>query len=227
MHGEQEDSRLPRVVWVVLHAAQVVVSLWILLGGGYHAIGRWLGARWLPGDLGRRAVLAAFAVILWVRMTVTAFYILRRRFGWAESLPVIFATALYQWGFAMFGGGARGPLNLLDWSGIGLYIAGSYLNTGSELQRRAFKARPENRGRLYTGGWFAFTRHPNYLGDTLWGLGWGLATHNPWSAVIIAIEVGGFLFSQIPALDRYLESRYADAYRAWARNTKRFLPFVY
>jgi protein-S-isoprenylcysteine O-methyltransferase Ste14 len=227
MHGERETSRVPRLVWVLLHAAEVGVSLWILLGGGNRTVGGWVGARWPVGDLGRRAVLAAFALVLWGRMTVTALYILKRRFGWGEALPVIFATAVYQWGFALLGAGARGRLDLLDAIGIVLYVAGSTLNTSSELQRRAFKALPANEGRLYTGGWFALTRHPNYFGDTLWGLGWALVTHNPWSAAIVAIEVGGFVFSQIPALDRYLEGHYGEAYRAWARRTKRFIPFVY
>jgi steroid 5-alpha reductase family enzyme len=172
-------------------------------------------------------VLAAFAVALWCRMTLTGLVLLRRRFGWSEAIPVVFATALYQWGFALLGAGARGSLDALDWIGIVAYLAGSYFNTGSELQRKAFKAKPEHAGMLYTGGLFALCRHPNYFGDTLWGVGWALVTHRWWSCIIVAIEVGGFVFSQIPVLDAYLEGHYGDAYRAWARKTARFIPFVY
>jgi protein-S-isoprenylcysteine O-methyltransferase Ste14 len=227
VHGERETSRLPRTVWVVLHAAQVGVALWILLGGGYAVIGRWFGATWTAGDPARRAVLAVFAVVLWLRMTLTGLYILQRRFGWNEAAPVIVASAIYQWGFALLGAGARGRFDVLDGIGLALYAIGSAFNTGSELQRRAFKARSENAGKLYRGGLFALTRHPNYFGDTLWGLGWALVTHAGWSAVIVAIEVSGFVFSQIPTLDRYLEAHYGDAYRDWARQTRRFIPFVY
>lgn len=227
MHGERETSRLPRTVWVVLHAAQVGVALWILLGGGYAVIGRWFGATWTAGDPARRVVLAVFAVVLWLRMTLTGLYILQRRFGWSEAAPVIFASAIYQWGFALLGAGAHGRFDVLDGIGIAMYAIGSAFNTGSELQRRAFKARPEHAGKLYRGGLFALTRHPNYFGDTLWGLGWALVTHAGWSAVIVAIEVSGFVFSQIPTLDRYLEAHYGDAYRDWARQTRRFIPFIY
>lgn len=227
MHGEDETSRLPRRVWVAAHAAQVGVTLWILLGGGYAVVGRWFGATWTAGDPARRWILAAFAVVLWIRMTLTGLYILQRRFGWNEAAPVIAASAIYQWGFALLGAGARGRLDVLDGLGIVLYIVGSYFNTGSELQRKAFKARPENRGKLYRGGLFALSRHPNYFGDTLWGIGWALVTHSAWSIIIVAIEVGGFVGSQIPGLDRYLEGHYGDDYRAWARRTKRFIPFVY
>jgi protein-S-isoprenylcysteine O-methyltransferase Ste14 len=227
MHGQKESSSIPRVTWVVLHLAELGVVLFILFGGGYELLGHAMGLDWHAGDLGRRVVLAAFGVVLWVRMTLTALYLLRRRFGWSEAVPVLLATAIYQWGFALLGAGAAGPLDALDAIGIVLYVIGSVFNTGSELQRRAFKSKPEHAGQLYTGGFFALTRHPNYFGDSLWGLGWALVTHEPWSAVIVAIEVGGFVFSQIPVLDRYLESHYGEAYRAWAARTKRFIPFVY
>ncbi|MEP6860135.1 MAG: DUF1295 domain-containing protein [Deltaproteobacteria bacterium] len=227
MHGRKETSRLPRMVWVAVHAAQVAVSLWLLLGGGYAMVGRWFGASWTAGDPDRSIVLAAFAIVLWARMTLTALVLLRRRMEWGEAIAVMFATAIYQWGFALLGAGTSGSLDVLDVIGIGLYVIGSFFNTGSELQRRAFKAKPEHAGQLYSGGLFALSRHPNYFGDALWGVGWALVTHTAWSIIIVAIEIGGFVFSQIPMLDKYLEEHYGDAYRTWARRTKRFVPFVY
>jgi hypothetical protein len=35
----------------------------------------------------------------------------------------------------------------------------------SELQRYRWKRQPQNAGRLYTGGLFAYARHINYFGD--------------------------------------------------------------
>ena len=227
MHGQEETSWGPRVTWVTFHLAELGVALWILLGHGYEALGHLFGAHWTAGDETRRVVLAALAVVLWARMTLTGLFILQRRFGWNEAVPVIFASAIYQWGFALLGAGTKAPLGALAWIGVTLYVVGSVFNTGSELQRRAYKAKPENKGKLYTGGFFALTRHPNYFGDSLWGLGWALVTRNAWSAIIVAIEVSGFVFSQIPELDRYLDSHYGEAYRAWAKRTKRFVPFVY
>jgi protein-S-isoprenylcysteine O-methyltransferase Ste14 len=227
VHGQKETSWLPRAAWVALHLAQVAVVMWILFGGGYQAIGQLIGREWHAGDLGRRVVLAVFSIVLWVRMTLTALYLLQRKFGWPEAAPVALATAIYQWGFTMLGAGTVGELDAIDVMAIAAYAAGGVFNTGSELQRRAFKSDPRNAGRLYTGGFFALTRHPNYFGDSLWGVGWALVTHDAWSALIVAVEVSGFVFSQIPTLDRYLESHYGDAYREWARHTKRFIPFVY
>ena len=227
MHGQEEVSRIPRFTWVVLHLAELGIALWILLGGGYEEVGRWFGQDWVSGDLGRRLILAVFGVVLWSRMTLTGLYLLRRRFGWSEAVPVILASAIYQWGFALLGAGTAAPLSVLDGLGVALYVLGSVFNTGSELQRRAFKARPEHEGQLYTGGFFSLCRHPNYFGDSMWGVGWAILTRNPWSTIIVLVEASGFVFSQIPVLDRYLESHYGEAYREWARHTKRFIPFLY
>ena len=43
-------------------------------------------------------------------------------------------------------------------------------------RRRApgFKRRPENKGKLFTGGLFAVSMHPNYFGDLLWVSGYAL-----------------------------------------------------
>jgi len=227
MHGEKETSRAPRFTWVALHLGQVVVAWWILLGDGYRRLGELVGRHWIAGDEQRRVVLAVLCVVLWIRMTLTGLFILQRRFAWSEAAPVIAASAIYQWGFALLGAGTKAPLGVAAWIGVALYAIGGVFNTGSELQRRAFKSKPENAGKLYTGGFFSLTRHPNYFGDSLWGLGWALVTGNAWSSIIVAIEVSGFVFSQIPELDRYLESHYGEPYRAWARRTKRFVPFVY
>ncbi len=227
MHGQKETSWVPRLTWVGLHLLELGGALWILLGGGYAMVGGWFGHTWGAGDEGRRLVLAACGVILWGRMTLTGLFLLERRFGWSEAVPVVLASAVYQWGFALLGAGSAAPLGLLDGLGIVAFLIGGVFNTGSELQRRAFKRKPEHRDQLYTGGFFSLCRHPNYFGDSLWGIGWALLSRNPWSIVIVSIEVGGFVFSQIPVLDRYLEQHYGDAYRAWARRTKRLIPFLY
>lgn len=227
MHGEPETSWGPRWTWVGLHVIELALALWILLGGGYQVLGRLVGHPVSLGDGARRWVLAAFGVVLLARMSFTGLVLLTRKFAWNEALAVAGGSGVYQIGFALFGAGATAHLGLFDGVGVVLFALGSVLNTGSELQRRAFKAKPEHQGQLFTGGFFSLCRHPNYFGDFVWGVGWAMLTRNPWSAILVAIEVSGFVFSQIPLLDKYLDGHYGDAYRAWARRTKRFIPFVY
>jgi protein-S-isoprenylcysteine O-methyltransferase Ste14 len=214
-------------LFVVVHLAVLAVAGWFLIGPGARTVGGWLGGSWTLGDAGRRALLLAFGIVLWVRMSATSLILLRRRFGWSEMALVSFGVALYQLGFGLLG--VASPRHLDGWDALAvvLFLGGGALNTGSEWARLRFKRRPENRGRLYTRGAFSVVRHPNYLGDVLWGLGWMLLARSPWGALIVAFEVAGFVFVNIPQLSRYLEQRYGEDYRRWAARTPRLIPWLY
>ena len=227
MYGQDEVSRWPRRTMVLVHALVTALAGWFLVGSGTTTVSQLLGVTWTPGDPGRRALLLAFGVILWLRMSGTALVLLKRRFRWNEMAVVGFGVALYQLGFALLGVGSSRPLGPFDGLAAVLFLGGGGLNTGSEWARLRFKARPENRGKLYTRGPFALVRHPNYLGDVLWGAGWALASRSPWSLLIVAAEIAGFVFVNIPQLSAYLEQRYGDAYREWAATTARLIPWVY
>jgi len=56
--------------------------------------------------------------------------------------------------------------------GAGLFGIGLLFETVSEIQRAATKSKPENQGKPYTKGLWAISRHPNYLGYTLWRTGY-------------------------------------------------------
>ncbi len=227
MHGAKETSFLPRTLWAFLHLLLVGVAWWILFGGGYSAVAGWIG---LDGDVGnwrRRSMLLSFGLVLWVRMTFAAFVLLKRKFGWEEFIPVMFACALYQIGFPLLGAGSQSSLDIWDVAGISMYVLGSFLNTGAELQRKRFKEKPENKGRLYTGGLFRFARHINYFGDSLWCLGWAILTRNLWALFIPSVLTLGFVFFFIPSLSRYLRDRYKGDFDQWEERTKAFFPFIY
>ena len=227
MHGSHEITHLPRTVWTIVHLVFVLAAAWLYFGDGISIFGNWFGQSWYPGDLGRRVLLMVFSITLWVRMTFTAFVLLKRRFDWTECIAVIGAVAFYQLGFALLGATALAPLSVFDLTAAGLFILGSYLNTGSEIQRKKFKANPLNKGKLYSGGLFSVVRHPNYLGDILWALGWAAATRNIRAVAIPLVAAVGFVFMFIPQLSTYLSKQYGEQYEDWARRTKRLLPFVY
>ena len=69
--------------------------------------------------------------------------------------------------------------------------------------------------------------HVNYFGDTVLFTGFALLTTSPWALLVPAVMTVGFVFLHIPMLDRYLATRYGEAFEAWARRTKKFVPFVY
>merc|ERR1712232_829869 len=87
------------------------------------------------------------------------------------------------------------PCGCIGWvagfTSIAFYSLGSWLNTWSELQRKWWKARPENKGRCYTLGLFALSRNINYLGDVVLFAGWAVATGrwwNAWAPLLMALS---------------------------------------
>jgi len=53
----------------------------------------------------------------------------------------------------------------LAWAGAALSLFGTAFETLADAQISRFKANPENQGRVYAGGLWRYTRHPNYFGD--------------------------------------------------------------
>jgi steroid 5-alpha reductase family enzyme len=60
-------------------------------------------------------------------------------------------------------------LSLLAWIGVAVWGIGFTVEMVGDWQLRRFKAKPENQGRIMDQGLWAWTRHPNYFGDsTVW-----------------------------------------------------------
>ena len=228
MHGVTENSRFTRVVCTLIHLSFLVIAGWIYFGNGLNQLHGLLGyENSSKPDIARQVVLFSFGVVLFVRLSITLFYLLKRKFDWPELSGVIFAVFLYQILFAVLGAGESEALNYFDFLGIFLFILGSIFNTLSEFQRKWFKDKPENKGRLYNGGLFAYARHINYFGDSLWVTGWAMLTRNIWSYTVPAFITILFLFVFIPSLTKYLETRYSDQFEQYRQQTKTFIPFIY
>ena len=226
-HGH---TRVQRVVFCLGHLAIVLFCGW-LLSGGLARAGRLFGQEWAFADTGRAALLIGCAALYWLRHAVTLFWLLARRVDWAEVFGLLAFIALIEIGLLLAGGGlfTRIPplFRPLDWLGLGLLLTGSYLNTASETQRKLWKRNPANNGRCYTGGLFSYSMHINYFGDTVMFTGWALLTAVPWALLLPATMAAMFVGYHIPALDAYLATRYPEDFPAYARTTKKFIPFIY
>lgn len=180
-----------------------------------------------PVEVTRRLLLAVAFLIVYLRLTLTVFHLLKRSIGWQEAASIPFAFALYYIGFALLAGTSRGPVGFVGFIGAGLFVAGSLINTGSEVLRDRWKSDPANEGRLYTAGLFRFAVHVNYFGDIVWVLGLALMTRVVWSLLIPAALFCFFAFLNAPMLDSHLEQHYGEAFRAYAARTAKIIPFVY
>jgi protein-S-isoprenylcysteine O-methyltransferase Ste14 len=227
MYRQKSPSRLPKAVLTLIHLGAVLGVAWLLLGGGVARASAWLGS---AGDVGpplRRALLFGAAAAYFLRTLLTTFVFLKRRLGWPEAVAIGIWVGALQLLFAFLGGRQTEPVGIGEGVGALLYLAGSYLNTGSEYQRHVWKRQPQHQGQLYSGGLFRHAMHINYFGDLLLFTGWVLLTRRWVLLVVPVLMLLGFVFLNIPALDRYLAERYGADFRAYAARTKKLIPFLY
>ena len=76
---------------------------------------------------------------------------------------------------------------------------------------------------LATGGPYAFTRNPLYLGSLLITLGVVLASRSVWAALVVAAYGGAFYPSVVREEAGYLRQNFSE-YDAWAAKVPLFLP---
>ena len=120
--------------------------------------------------------------------------------------------------------------NLLwtDVLGTGLWVTGFALEIVADAQKTAFRAAPENHGRFIQTGLWAWSRHPNYMGEILlWTgiaiVGSGVYIGHQWWAWSSPALVIWLLtsVSGIPMLEARAEQRWGEDpdYVAYKRRT--------
>lgn len=175
----------------------------------------------------RAWLVVAFSLGYVLRVLITTYVTVQRNVTYAEAGLVGGWMFVIHVTMGVVAAHVPGALDAWTVLGVALYLFGSWLNTYSELQRRAWKARPENTGHLYTRGLFRWCRHPNYLGDSLLFTGFAAVTGSWVALVIPAIMIAGFVFAAIPALDRRLKAHYGAEFDQWAAKTRRYIPLVW
>lgn len=75
-----------------------------------------------------------------------------------------------------------GNLNLLDYFGILVWLIGFSFEAGGDFQLSRFKRDSKNKGKVFNTGFWKYTRHPNYFGDSaVW-----------WAYAIFSIAAGSY-----------------------------------
>lgn len=227
LYGEKSKSIPQKTVLLVLEIIILGVSYWILFGNGYRKIMSSFTETFATGNNVRHIILFIFNCIVFLRILITIFYLLKRKMPWEEAISIPFAFAIYYIGFALLGYKSGNTIGIIDLLGILLFFLGSCLNTISELQRDKWKKLPENKGHLYSAGLFKYSMHINYFGDILWVSAYAILTRN-WYSVIIPLWLFCFFaFFNAPKLDRYLASKYGKEFEDYRKKTKKLIPFLY
>lgn len=226
MYGTYHHSLGPKLFATALNTLGLAAAAWFVLGGWNDLNGRF---QWdLHGPQPARAwLLVALSTVYLLRFLATNFVMVNRTIPWGEATTIGVWVFIIHSVMAYLGGTNPAPAGVLTWVGVALYAVGSFINTGSEYQRKLWKLRPENKGKLYTEGMFRYSMHINYFGDVVLFLGFACVTGSLWAMSIPAIMLCLFVFLNIPMLDAYLARRYGDAFTAYAANTSKLIPFVY
>jgi len=170
------------------------------------------------GDDTRRLLLAALA--LWWGLRLGTYVLTDRvltghedrryaqmRVDWGDRFPVnIFRFYQYQ-GLSVFGLSlvflviAANPaeLGVLGLIGGLTVLVGIVGETAADRQLKAWRTKPENKGKSCRGGLWAYSRHPNYFFEWLVWVGWAL--------MALATPTWGFL-GLIPAVILYIAINY-------------------
>jgi protein-S-isoprenylcysteine O-methyltransferase Ste14 len=153
-------------------------------------------------------------------------FLLKRKIPWEESISVPFAFAVYYIGYSLFVLPISQKIDGLDYFGIALFLMGCLLNTGGEVLRNRWKKKTDNKGKIYTKGFFKYSRHINYFGDILWVTAYAIITRNWYAALIPVFTICFFVFYNAPKLDQYLKEKYGKSYEDYANKTKMLIPFI-
>ena len=150
------------------------------------------------------------------------FWALQALTVWVVMLPAI----------RLFSRAESGAVSWVSILGFGLWALGFAIEAASDAQKSAFKKDPANKKRFISSGLWKYSRHPNYLGESLlwWGLfiaavplfsGWDfLVVIGPLYLTLLLLFVSG-----VPLLEKSADSRYGKdaAYREYKRRTSIFL----
>jgi protein-S-isoprenylcysteine O-methyltransferase Ste14 len=227
LYGQNSKSIPQKIVIHLIEILLLWLSYWILFQSGGTWFERHLHIHNATTGTERRKIIFTFNVIIFIRLAYMMIVLLKRKIPWEESVGIPFAFALYFIGYPLFVLPSFDPVNWLDYFSIGLFIVGCVLNTGGEILRGEWKKKPENKGKIYTGGFFKYSRHINYFGDILWVAAYAMVTKNCYS-MAIPIFLSCFLtFYNAPKLDKYLKNKYGSGYDEYAQKTKMLIPFIY
>ena len=102
--------------------------------------------------------------------------------------------------------------------------AGAALAAAGEAVRLWASGHIEKTRRLATGGPYAHTRNPLYVGSVLMAIGLAVGTASPWVVAAVALYFAAFYPPVIREESAFLREKFGEEYAAWAAAVPAFLP---
>lgn len=121
-----------------------------------------------------------------------------------------------------------GELNILDYLGITVWLIGFAFEAGGDFQLARFKRDAANKGKVLNTGFWKYTRHPNYFGDSAvwWAYAiFSIAAGSYWQIIgsvimtLLIIKISG-----VALLEKTLNDT-KPQYREYIEKTNSFFPW--
>lgn len=235
------------LVSVFLKNASIVDPFW---GTGF-VIAAWFYYLNTPDGLAARKLLIVLLTTVWgLRLSL---YLLWRNWGhgedfryqqfrqkygperywWFSFFQVFLLQGVLMWLIsapllgAQIRTGSSG-LTVLDWLATAVWLIGFAFEAGGDFQLARFKADPANQGKLLTTGFWKYTRHPNYFGDSAVWWGYGLLSLAAGSilpafgAVLMTLLI--IRVSGVAMLEKSMKKS-KPGYEAYVERTSAFFPW--
>jgi steroid 5-alpha reductase family enzyme len=156
-----------------------------------------------------------------------------KRYWWISFFQTFLLQGILMWLISapLLGAqyyGPEYPLGFADFFGIVLWIIGFSFEAGGDWQLAKFRSDPANKGKVLNTGFWYYTRHPNYFGDSAvwWGFG------------LLCLSAGGILpvfgsilmtaliikVSGVALLEKSLKDQ-KPQYKEYIEKTSAFLPW--
>jgi steroid 5-alpha reductase family enzyme len=119
-------------------------------------------------------------------------------------------------------------ITAMDILGVLMWTVGFFFEVVGDAQLAAFKANPENKGKLLDTGLWRYTRHPNYFGDAAawWGYylialsgGGAWTIYSPIIMTLLLVKVSG-----VGLLEKTL-AKTKPGYKEYMETTSAFIPW--
>jgi steroid 5-alpha reductase family enzyme len=121
-----------------------------------------------------------------------------------------------------------GRFTLLDGIGLLLWLTGFFFEAVGDWQLLKFKRDPASAGKILTRGLWAYTRHPNYFGETLvwWGFFLIALSTGRWAALVSPVLMTFLLLkvSGVTLLEKTMAGG-RPGYQDYIRRTSAFIPW--
>ncbi|MDU8884883.1 DUF1295 domain-containing protein [Yeosuana sp. MJ-SS3] len=123
---------------------------------------------------------------------------------------------------------STGKLNVLDYIGILVWLIGFTFEAGGDWQLARFKSDYKNKGKVLNTGFWKYTRHPNYFGDSAvwWAYAiFSIAAGSYWQIIgsfvmtLLIIKISG-----VSLLEKTLKET-KPQYRDYIQKTNSFFPW--